>query len=218
MKLSVLIADHYEVERLGIRCIIERQREWEVCGVALTGAEAIERSAKLHADMLLLDLSLPDMDSVQAIPAILTVCPAIKIVVLATPGTGELAARALAAGAIGVAMKSDSANDLFLTLESIWMARPFLSPGAVTLLQDKLIRQGTSEAGLHDLTPRELEILKLRANGWTNKAISASLNISVKTVDAHRINFTRKLRLATFCDLIQFAVRHDLIERGHVSR
>jgi DNA-binding NarL/FixJ family response regulator len=212
MTLSILIADDHDVVRRGMRTLIEGRREWQVCGEAVTGSEAIERSVKLRPDMLLLDLTLPDMDAANAITEIIKVCPEVKIVVLATQDSAELTANALAAGALGLAMKSDAANDLLATLESIGNNQPFLSPAAVRLLQDQLARSSTSEAGPHDLTVRELEILKLRARGWTNKAIAKSLDISVKTVDAHRTNFMRKLRLATYSDLIRFAIQHDLME------
>ena len=211
--MNILIADDHDVVRQGIRSLIEERREWNVCGEAFTGGEAIERSVRLRPDMLLLDLTLPDMDAANAISEILQVCPAVKIVVLATQDSAELTANALAAGAIGVAMKSDAANDLLATLESIGNDQPFLSPAAARLLQDQLVRNTTSGPSPNDLTARELEILKLHAKGWTNKAIGLSLDISVKTVDSHRTNFMRKLRLATYSDLIRFAVQHDLIAR-----
>ena len=213
MKMSILIADNHEVVRRDLRALVEAQQDWEVCGEAATVVEAIEQSGRLCPDLLLLGLTLPDMDAAAAIPEIIEVCPSVKIVALATQDSGEMTANALAAGAIGIAMKSDPANHLLLTLESIGMNEPFLSPAGVRLLQDQLARQGTSVPQPHDLTPRELEILKLRAKGWTVKAIAGSLDISVKTVDAHRAAIMRKLRLDTYSDLIRFAIRHDLIER-----
>jgi two-component system response regulator NreC len=213
MTLKILIADDHDVVRQGIRTLIEGCPEWKVCGEACTGGDAIERSVELRPDMLLLDLTLPDMDASKAISEIIQVNPALKIVILATQDTAELTANALAAGAIGVAMKSDVANDFLATLESIGNDQPFLSPAAVRLLQDQLVKNRAFEASPHDLTTRELEILKLRARGWTNKAIAKSLGISVKTVDSHRTNFMRKLRLATYSDLIRFAAKHDLAER-----
>ena len=211
MTLNILIADDHDIVRQGIRTFIEGRPEWNVCGEACTGHEAIERSLKLRPDILLLDLTLPDMDAAKAISEILPVCPTVKIVVLATEDSAQLTANALAVGAIGVAMKSDAANVLLETLESIGNDRPFLSPAAVTLLRDRFVNR-TSGANPHDLTARELEILKLHAQGWTNKAIAKALDISVKTVDSHRANFMRKLRLATYSDLIRFAVQHDLVE------
>jgi DNA-binding NarL/FixJ family response regulator len=212
MTLNILIADDHEVVRQGFRALLEKRREWKVCGEASTGGETIDKAKKLRPDMLLLDLTLPDMNAIEAITKIMHVCPALKIVALATHDSGDLAAKALAAGASGIAMKSDPATDLVRTIENIGQAQPFLSSAAVLLLVGQVLKNRTAEVLPGDLTPRELEILKLRASGWKNVEIARSLEISVKTVDAHRINFMRKLRFATDRDLIQFALRHHFIE------
>jgi|SRR5665213_860321 len=213
--LTVLIADDHEVVCRGIRTLLEAQPEWKVCGEAATGGETIAKARELRPDVLLLDLTLPDMGAVEAIPEIMAVCPNVKIVALAMHDSGEMAAKALAAGACGVAMKSDAANDLLLTVQGVGSDRPFLSPAAIRLLQGQLAKNVTSATTPDDLTSRELELLKLLAQGHTNKEAAGILDISVKTVDSHRLNIMRKLKLASYSGysgLIQFAIRHKIIE------
>jgi DNA-binding NarL/FixJ family response regulator len=210
--LNIFIAEEYPVLRQGIRALIEGQPEWKVCGETANSGEVIEKITSLHPDVLLLDVTLPNMDIARAISEIMAVCPTVKIVALAAPGTGEPAAKALAAGAIGLAMKSDTASDLLAALRNIGNSRPFLSSASVTLFRGPLAKNRKSEALPKDLTPREIEVLRLLAKGLTNREVAASLDISVKTVDVHRAGIMRKLELATYSDLIQFAIRYQLIE------
>jgi two-component system invasion response regulator UvrY len=208
----LLIADDHEVIRLGLRRLFERLPEWDVCGEAATGGETLEKSRSLRPDILLLDVGLPDMDVKDTIPEILGICPAVKIVALAMRGSGHLAAKAMAAGATSLALKSDAASDLILTVRSIWQNKPFLSPGAVGMIRSQLAQTTAAGPMPADLTPRELESLKLLATGRSNKEVAAALNISVKTVDAYRTQIMRKLELRSYSELVQFAIRHKLIE------
>lgn len=130
MNLSILIADNHEDVRRDIRMLLEERREWKVCGEAVTGGEIIEMARTLRPDLLLLDPALPDMDARQTIPEIKEVCPTARIVLLAVRNSEELAVKAMAAGASGLAMKSDTARDLLPTLQDILKNRRFLSPAA----------------------------------------------------------------------------------------
>jgi DNA-binding NarL/FixJ family response regulator len=210
--MRILIVDNHEVVRQGLRALVAGQAEWDVCGEASTGGEAIEKATILQPDILLLDVTLPDMDAAEVISQVRAVCPAAKIVALALPASGKLAARAMAAGASSLAMKSDTAIDLRKTLDHMANNEVFLSPDAVRLLQGELVNEAESKAMPGHLTPRELEILKLLAAGRTNKEVAVFLNISVKTVDVHRSNIMHKLKLITVSELIQFAIRHKLLE------
>ena len=210
-ELRILISDDHELVRRGIRTVLEEQRGWMVCGEAATAADTLEKARKLRPDLLLLDVTLPDRDAAEAIPEVMRVCPTVKIIALAMHDSAEQAARALAAGAIGLVLKSDAANDLVMAVQNIGNNQPFLSPSAVRAMQGQLAKNKTSGAMPADLTPRELEVLKLLASGQSHKQVAGSLKIRVKTVDAHRANIMRKLKLATYSELIQFALRHKLI-------
>jgi DNA-binding NarL/FixJ family response regulator len=209
--LSILIADDHEVVRRGIRALLEARPEWKICGEAANGREAVEKAKKLRPDLVLLDLTMPEAGGLEAIPKIRDACPHTKILVLTMQDSGEMASQVLAAGASGLVLKSDAARDLVLAVQSVEQSRPFLSPAVTRLIIGHLAKTSAPEPP-PSVTPRELEVLKLLALGQSNKEIAAALDISVKTVDAHRSSIMRKLNLRTYSDLIRFAIRRQLID------
>jgi|HubBroStandDraft_1064217.scaffolds.fasta_scaffold11006_2 DNA-binding NarL/FixJ family response regulator len=210
--LRVLIADDHEVVRRGIRALLEANPKWEVCGEAATGREAIENARKLCPDLVLLDINMPDMDGLETIPRILEVCSDARILVLTMHDSAEIATNALAAGASGLVLKSDAAHDLVMAVQVLAEGKPFLSPAVTKTIMEQLVKVGKPGPSPSDLTPRELEILKLLAHGRSHKEIAYALDISVKTVDAHCTNIMRKLNLHALSDLIHFAIRHKIVE------
>lgn len=210
--LRILIADDHEVVRRGIRTLLEARPEWEVCGETATGREAVENARKLCPDLVILDVAMPDMDGFEAIPRILNVCPGAKILVLTMHDSGEVATKILAAGASGMVLKSDAARDLVSAVRAMAAGKPFLSPAVTEIILGQLVKTGKPGPSPSDLSPRELEVLKLLAEGRSHKEIAYTLNISTKTVDAHSVNIMRKLDLHALSDLIYFAIRHRIIE------
>ena len=210
--LSILIADDHEVVRRGIRSLLHARPEWKICGEAATGRETIDKAKKLRPDLVLLDLTMPELDGLEAIPQILRACPDTKILVLTMHDSGEMATRALAAGASGLVLKSDAARDLVLAVQAIDKNQPFLSPAVTKLILGQMVKTSHPGPSPSDVTPRELDVLKLLALGRSNKEVATALDVSVKTVDAHRASIMRKLHLRTYSDLIQFAIRHQIIE------
>jgi DNA-binding NarL/FixJ family response regulator len=210
--LSILVADDHEVVRRGIRALLEARPEWRICGEASNGVEVVDRAKRLRPDLVLLDLAMPKMDGLKAIPRLLEACPSTKILVLTMNDSGEVASRALAAGASGLVLKSDAGRDLVRAVQSVERDQPFLSPSVTTLIIGHLAKTSSSGPSPHGVTARELEVLKLLALGRSNKEVATALDLSVKTVDAHRSNIMRKLALRTYSDLIQFAIRHQIID------
>ena len=210
--LRILIADDHEVVRRGVRSLLEARPEWKICGEAATGQETIDKVKKLRPDLVLLDLTLPDLDGLEAIPHIRRVSPDTKILVLTMHDSGEMATRVLAAGASGLVLKSDAGRDLVLAVQAIDRNQPFLSPAVTKLILGQLVKTSRPGPSPSDVTPRELDVLKLLALGRSNKEAAAALDVSVKTVDVHRASIMRKLHLRTYSDLIQFAIRHQIIE------
>jgi DNA-binding NarL/FixJ family response regulator len=210
--LSILIADDHELVRRGIRTLFENRPEWTVCGEATTGREAIEKSRKLCPDVVLLDIAMPEIGGLEAIPQILDVCPAAKILVLTMYDSGEMATKALAAGASGLVLKSDAGRDLIRAVQAIDKKEPFLSPAVTKIIVSHLAKTNSPGPSPDDLTPRELEVVKLLAQGRSNKEVATALEISVKTVDAHRTSIMRKLNLNAYSDLLYFAIRHKIVE------
>jgi DNA-binding NarL/FixJ family response regulator len=210
--LSILIADDHEVVRRGVRALLEARREWKIVAEAATGREAAEKARKLRPDLVLLDLAMPEMDGLQAIAKILGFSAGTKIVVLTMSDSAEIASQVLAAGASGVVLKSDAARDLVAAVETVEKGGHFLSPAVTTLIVGQLAKTRSATPSPGELSPRELDVLTLLAVGRSNKEVASTLELSVKTVDVHRANIMRKLRLRTYSDLIQFAIRHEIIK------
>jgi DNA-binding NarL/FixJ family response regulator len=179
---------------------------------SINRARGCRKTRKLRPDLLLLDLTMPEMDGLEAIPQILDDCPGTKIVVHTMNDSGEIASQVLAAGASGVVLKSDAARDLVRAIQSVERDQPFLSPAVTKLIIGQLAKTSAQEPSPGDVTPRELQVLKLLALGRGNKEVATALDISVRTVDAHRSSIMRKLKLRTYSDLIQFAIRRQIID------
>ena len=212
-RTRILVADDHEVVRRGIRTLLEARSAWEVCGEASTGREAVEKAKRLKPDVVLLDITMPDRSGLEAIPEILRMDPKAKIVVLTMHDSGHIASRAIAAGASGLVLKSDAARDLILALESIGRDRPFLSPNVAKILVNEFRRSSEGAASsLGNLTKREIEVLKLVAEGKSNKEVAVVLGISPRTVDAHRARLMDKLNVHTLSKLVQIAIRNHLID------
>ena len=209
--LSILIADDHEVVRRGIRALLESRPEFIIGGESGTGRDTVEKVKTLRPDLVLLDLSMPDDGGLEAIPQILKACPGTRILVLTMHESGELAVQVLAAGASGLVLKSDAARDLVRAVQSVAKNRPFLSPAVTRLIVGHVAERATPRPSPGDISARELEVLQLLALGRTNKEVAAALHISIKTVDAHRAAIMHKLQLRTYSDLIQFAIRHEII-------
>jgi DNA-binding NarL/FixJ family response regulator len=211
-EMRILIAADHAVVRSGIQLFLRNRQEWKICGEAATAAEAIEKAGTLRPDLLLLDVPLPDMDTAKAIRQIIEVASATKIVAVVEKDSPELAASALAAGAKGVVLKSEGASELVSSMQNVAEGRSFLSPGAVAMIQSQLAKPNAIGPERADLTPREFQILESLARGLGNKELAAVLGISVKTVDAHRASIMRKLKLDSYSELVQFAVRQRIIK------
>lgn len=210
-RMHILVADDHEVVRKGIRTLLEIHSEWEICGEASTARDAIAKTAKLKPDVVLLDITMPGMSGLEAIPEILKAHPAAKILILTMHDSGRMASRALAAGASGLVLKSDAGRDLILALEAFGKNKAFLSPLVTNLLVSE-IRQNQAEPSPEVLTSRETEVLKGLAQGQSNKEVAARLGVSPRTVDAHRAHIMEKLRVRSLSDLVHFAIRHKLVD------
>jgi len=210
-RLHILVADDHEVVRKGIRTLLDSRLEWEICGEASTGRDAIAKTARLNPDVVLLDITMPGLSGLEAIPEILQACPHTKVLVLTMHDSGRMASRVLAAGASGVVLKSDAARDLILALEALSKNKAFLSPQVTNLLVTE-IRQNQGEPSPDVLTSRETEVLRGLAEGKSNKEVAALLGISPRTIDAHRAHIMDKLHVRTLSDLVHFAIRHKLVD------
>ena len=214
MPLRILVADDHPVVRRGVRALLEEQADWQVCGEAATGREAVEQTKRLDPDIVVLDLSMPELNGLDATRLIARDAPRTQVLVLTMHRSEELAHQVIRAGARGYVLKSDADRELVAAVDSLQRCRSFRSPSLGTpALDARGGAQGEEGAGgWDDLTPREREIVQLVAEGRSSKEVAAGLGISVKTVESHRTNVMRKLRIRSVTQLVRYAVRNGLVQ------
>jgi DNA-binding NarL/FixJ family response regulator len=213
-RARILLADDHEVVRKGIRSILERRPDWEVCGEAATGRKAVEMAADLSPDVVILDIGLPELNGLDAARQIVSALPATEVVVLTVHESETLVHEVLDAGARGYVLKSDAGECLVEAVESVLQRTPYLTPRiSRALLRAYLGGPPPADAERKNvLTAREREVLQLLAEGRSNKEVASLLDISVKTAETHRTNIMRKLDVHRVADLVRYAIRTGLVD------
>jgi DNA-binding NarL/FixJ family response regulator len=213
MSLRILVVDDHAVVRRGVRSLLESHEGWDVCGEATTGRDAVEESRRLRPDVVVMDLSLPELNGLDATRQILKDAPETEVLVLTMHQSEELARDVLQAGARGYVLKSDADENLIAAVESLRQHKPFLTPTVTEFVLDGYIRDGADQdAARGAVTAREREIIQLIAEGKSNKQAASALSISVKTIEAHRANIMRKLHLRSLSDLVRYAIRNKIVQ------
>jgi len=215
MTLRILVVDDHAVVRRGVRALLESQPGWEVSAEASTGREAVELARQLQPDIVVMDLSLPGLNGLDATRQILKEAPRTEVLVLTMHHSEELARNVLQAGARGYVLKSDADENLIAAIESLRQRRPFLTSTVTEFVLDDYLRHADGPDGgvIHTaVTTREREIIQLLAEGKSNKEVASSLGISVKTIETHRANLMRKLHLRSVSDLVRYAIRNHIVQ------
>lgn len=209
--VRIMLADDHEIVRHGLRRLLETQPGWEICGEAGSGLEAVEKTRQLKPDIVILDHSMPGLSGAEAARQILKALPKTQIVILTMHDSEQLLREVLEAGVHGYVLKSDAMCDMVAAVRALLDHRRYLSPGASGVAVEGFLHP-SAEVESGRLTPREREIVKLLTQGKSNKEVASALNISVKTVEAHRANIMHKLNLPSFADLVHFAIRTGIVE------
>ncbi len=214
--VRVLLVDDHAVVRAGLRMLLSADGELEIVGEAENGAEGVRLAAKLSPDVVLMDISMPDMNGIEATRRIKEQCPEIAVLALTMHEDDQYFFEMLAAGASGYVPKRAAPNDLISAIHAVQRGGVFLFPSVARLLvKDYLQRtEQTSGAGhsFDVLTDREREVLILIAQGRSNGEIADRLVISIKTVNRHRENIMAKLNLHSRVELVRYAIEKGLIE------
>ncbi|HXN72786.1 MAG TPA: response regulator transcription factor [Candidatus Acidoferrales bacterium] len=214
--LRILIADDHDLMRRGVKALLQSHAGWEVCGEAHTGREAVAKAEELKPDIVILDISMPDLNGVDAAKRIRKGSPDTEVLILSVHYSDQLIRDILEAGVRGYIVKSDSDRDLIIAVETLANHKPFFTPRAtevmLTNFNEGKTRTEPPETMRDRLTSREREIVQLLAEGKSSKEVASSLNISVKTAETHRANIMRKLQLHTVSELVRYAVRNQIIE------
>ncbi len=208
--VRVLLADDHTIVRQGLRLILSAHPDLEVVGEAANGNEAVELARKLHPDIVLMDVAMPDLNGIEATKRMVQAEPRLKVLVLSMHKEGVYVREILRAGARGYILKDAIDTELLNAVRSVARGDGYISPAVSgALLSD--YRKNVADP-LDLLTNREREVLKLIAEGKTNKEIATILNLSVYTVDSHRGKVMEKLNLHSTGELVRFAMKHELID------
>jgi DNA-binding NarL/FixJ family response regulator len=210
--VRILLADDHEIVRHGLRRLLEAQTGWSICGEAESGREAVEKTRQLKPDIVILDHSMPELSGAEAARQILKTLPQTEIVILTMHDSEQLLREVLEIGVHGYVLKSDAMSDLVAAVQALTEHKRFLSPGASGLAVEGFLHGAGGVEPSDRLTPRESEIVQLLAKGKSNKEVASALNISVKTVEAHRANIMHKLNLSSFAELVHYAIRNKIVE------
>ena len=226
--IRVLLADDHDILRQGLKLLLGLQSEIEIVGEARTCLEALEMTQKLEPDVVVMDISMADMDGLEACRCIRSQQPATQVLILTMHESEDYFLQALRMGAAGYLVKKVAPTELHMAIRAVARGGAFLYPGLAkalirayvadspTIPGAPLPNQNRAQAAdlaqeLSVLTPREVEVLTLVAEGRTNQEIASQLVLSVKTVQAHRANVMEKLGLHDITHLVRFALRHGLI-------
>jgi len=213
LKTRILLADDHEVVREGLRLVLDSAPDLEVVAQASDGAEAVALAMSSEIDLAVLDITMPRMTGLQAARELSQRKPDMKVLILSMHDNEQYFFEALKAGASGYVLKSAANRDLIEACRASMRGEPFLYPAAVrALVRDYLERASRGEATPEDpLSPRELEVVKLIAEGLTSEEIGEQLFISKKTVDRHRENVLEKLGMRNRVELTRYAIRRGLV-------
>jgi DNA-binding NarL/FixJ family response regulator len=213
-KIRVLIADDHTIVREGIRMILAIHDDIEVIGEAANGLEAIEKTAKLSPDVVLMDIAMPGLGGLEAALEILKTHPQSKVLVLTQYDDIEYIYRFLKAGAVGYVLKKAAGSELVTAVRAVYQGKSFIDPSVAEKVIQGFV--GTSQSGSEEdryekLSDREKQVLKLIAEGQTMQQIADSLVLSIKTIMTHRTNIMEKLNIHNRTELIKYAIRKGLV-------
>ncbi len=219
--IRVLLADDHDILRDGLKALLGMASDVEVVGEARTGSEAVAVAARLRPEVVLMDISMPELDGVEACRRIRQQAPEARVLFLTMHESEEYFFRALQAGAAGYIVKRTAAADLLAAVRAVARGESFLSPSLAHALVTDYAERGsrasaaTAEAAsdsYESLTSREREVLQLVGEGNTNQEIAVRLHISIKTVQSHRAAVMEKLGLRDVTHLVRYAVRRGLVD------
>ncbi|MHB8923025.1 MAG: response regulator [Thermoleophilia bacterium] len=215
-KIRLLLADDHAILRSGLVRLLGEQSDIEVVGEAENGREAVQKVQELHPDIVLMDIGMPVMNGMEATKQIKKRDQQVKVLVLTMHDNEEYLFQVLQAGASGYVLKKAADSDLVNAIHVVARGDCFLYPSAAKMVVEDYLekmKSGSEPTSTFDtLTEREREILKLVAEGYTNREIAESLFISVKTVETHKANIMEKLNLHKRAELVRYAIRKGILQ------
>jgi DNA-binding NarL/FixJ family response regulator len=215
-ELRILIADDHDLIRRGVRDLLSTRGGWQVVGEACNGVDAVRKAVNLRPDVAILDFSMPELNGPEAATLIAEQSPETGVVVLTMHDSEQVMRQVLQSGARGMVLKSDADRDLLEAVESVSRKRHFFTSRLSDLVLGgylggtSTIAKSKSKAA-SQLTERECEVMRLLADGMSSKEAAMRLQISIRTVESHRININRKLGFHSVANLVRYAIRHGIV-------
>ncbi len=214
--LKLLLADDHEIVRKGLRSVLEAQRDCEVVGEAADGRQAVTLVKELNPDIVILDISMPLLNGLEATRQILKIRPQTKVLILTMHESDSLIRDVLDAGARGYILKTDAGRDLIAAVESLRRNKTFFTSRVSQMILDGFLKGDSRPSDSQNtgtrLTPRQREIVQLLAEGKSSKEVAVALDLSVKTAETHRANIMRKLDCHSVSEVVRYAIRNKIIE------
>lgn len=210
--LTILLADDHELVRQGLRAVLAERCEWTICGEASNGRQAVELARRLRPEIVIMDLTMPELNGLEATRQIRAEAPRTEVLILTMHDSESLVHEVLAAGARGFVLKSDAGKSLVAAVEALARHEAFFTPKVSGVVLDGFLHPEHAAAERSPLTPREREIVQLVAEGRSTKEIASQFGIAVKTVETHRSNLMRKLELRSVSEVVRYAIRNHLAE------
>ena len=211
--IRVLIADDHAVLRAGLRLLLNNQPDMEAIGEASTARETLEKAADLRPDVILLDITMPDMSGLSILRSLLERAPQARILVLTMHADEDYLREALRLGAAGYVVKSAADQELLAAIRAVMRGDVYIHPSMTRALLETLVSSdhAPSQDPWDDLSEREQQVIRRVAQGYTNREIAEQLHLSVKTVETYRARAMEKLGLRTRAQLVQYAARRGLL-------
>lgn len=213
MSIRILVADDHGVLRAGLRALLNAEPDFEVVGEAADGHTALRLATELRPDVALMDLSMPGLDGIQVTRQLKEVLPGTRVLILTVHEDESLLREAIQAGASGYIIKRAVESELINAIHAVCSGHLYVHPAMTrALLRDLSPTLASDEPPAEQLTPREVDVLRLIAQGYTNRQVAEQLHVSVRTVESHRANLTSKLGLSSRAELVRYAKEHGLLE------
>jgi DNA-binding NarL/FixJ family response regulator len=213
--VRILLADDHDVVRRGLKALLQNRADWEVCGEAVSGREAVDLARELQPDIAIIDLMMPDLNGLETTRQLRKASERTQVLVFTMHRDESLLHEVLEAGARGYLLKTDAELQIVNAVETLLRHQPYFSPQVSETVLEGFLRSGrqAGEGAIASrLTPREREVIQLLAEGHRNKKIAQKLGISIKTVETHRTTLMRKIGVKSIVELVRYAVRNHLTE------
>lgn len=212
MSIKILIADDHQLFREGLKTLLSNSEEIEVISQAKNGRDAIEKAKIVKPDIIIMDIGMPILSGIEATGILRKEMPEVKVIALSMHSEKHFIKGMLDAGAYGYLFKNCAYDELISSIKSVYMGKKFLGHKITEVLIDEYIGKPSIEGKVSGLSAREIEILKLIADGESSRNIAEKLFVSVKTVGTHKKNICKKLNISTTADLVKYAIKKGIID------